>query len=325
MLFLLPRSPSLSPILLHAFRPPVSGFSRQWPALAFFPLCSLGGSFFIGASGRTSTTGFRTLKNRNRPVNPVTFSNEHSNNISHSPQKLSRLHHRQQPASNRAHHPRHQATSTNQSQRLLQRLSRLGLSANSGYPTDEDTVSSILDIDLDYFRFFDDPVGELDRLLTWADRPIDIVVEHHDEAFERWVSAVKRRAIRTPGFILHADEHHDMLSDRRPIGFGNFLYFAMRRWPKCRVHWLVNGRIDHPDMWLSERAWKSVGDRFTLGSSRPPRAWLKPDFVSVCTSPGFIHKTLRRKLLRRLHANTATQTPGSGCSTMGSHKGGPYG
>ena len=90
MLFLLPRSPSLSPILLHAFRPPVSGFSRQWPALAFFPLCSLGGSFFIGASGRTSTTGFRTLKNRNRPVNPVTFSNEHSNNISHSPQKLSR-------------------------------------------------------------------------------------------------------------------------------------------------------------------------------------------------------------------------------------------
>ena len=168
-------------------------------------------------------------------------------------------------------------------------------------------MSSILDIDLDYFRFFDDPVEELDRLLTWADRPIDFVVEHHDEAFERWVSAVKRRATGAPRFILHADEHHDMLSDRRPIGFGNFLYFAMRRWPNCRVHWLVNGPIDHPDMWLSERVWKSIADRFTLGS-RPPRAWPKPDFVSVCTSPDFIDKGLRRKLIRRLHTNTPTQT-----------------
>ena len=75
-------------------------------------------------------------------------------------------------------------------------------------------MSSILDIDLDYFYFFDKPVEELDRLLAWAGRPVDFVVEHHHEAFERWVNAVKHRVIRAPQFILHVDEHHDMLSDR---------------------------------------------------------------------------------------------------------------
>ena len=35
------------------------------------------------------------------------------------------------------------------------------------------------------------------------------------------------------------DEHHDMFGERGPAGFGNFLYFAMRRWPDCRAHWLV--------------------------------------------------------------------------------------
>ena len=134
-------------------------------------------------------------------------------------------------------------------------------------------MSSILDIDLDYFRFFDNPVEELHRLLAWAGRPVDFVVEHHDEAFERWVNAVKQRVIRAPRFILHVDEHHDMLSDRRPIGFGNFLYFAMRRWPTCLVHWLVQEPIDCPDMWLSERGWNSVADRFTTGATLP---WLGP-------------------------------------------------
>ena len=169
----------------------------------------------------------------------------------------------------------------------------------------EDTVSSILDIDLDYFRFFDNPVEELDRLLAWAGRPVDFVVEHHHEAFERWVNAVKHRVIRAPRFILHVDEHHDMLSDRRPIGFGNFLYFAMRRWPSCRVHWLVKEPIDCPDMWLSERGWNSVADRFTTGATLP-LAWPMPDLVSVCTSPGFIDKALRRKLVRQLDAETST-------------------
>ena len=34
-------------------------------------------------------------------------------------------------------------------------------------------MTSILDIDLDYFRFFDDPLNRLNELLDWATRPVD--------------------------------------------------------------------------------------------------------------------------------------------------------
>ena len=45
-------------------------------------------------------------------------------------------------------------------------------------------MSVILDIDLDYFPLFDQPVDELERLLSWAGRPVDFVVEHHHEALQ---------------------------------------------------------------------------------------------------------------------------------------------
>jgi hypothetical protein len=54
-------------------------------------------------------------------------------------------------------------------------------------------MSVILDIDLDYFPLFDQPLGELERLLTWAGRPVDFVVEHHHEAFKRWKRMVAAR------------------------------------------------------------------------------------------------------------------------------------
>jgi len=41
-----------------------------------------------------------------------------------------------------------------------------------------------------------------------------------------------------------------MLGETKPIQHGIFLYFAMRQWPDCRVHWQVNGSIDSPKMWL---------------------------------------------------------------------------
>ena len=161
------------------------------------------------------------------------------------------------------------------------------------------SATSILDIDLDYFRLFADPEAEIGRLLAWASRDVDIVVEQHHQAFCGWVDLVRRRAISAPRFILHADEHHDMLGLRPPIGFGNFLYFTMRRWRSCRVHWLVREPIDEPEMWLSEKAWRSVAARFTMGPSIPT-AWPKPDLVSVCISPDFVGAGLRRTLVRRL-------------------------
>jgi hypothetical protein len=167
-------------------------------------------------------------------------------------------------------------------------------------------LSSILDIDLDYFVFLDNPVERLDSLLRWGARPVDFVVEHHHEALARWIVAVKQRLIRAPQFILHVDDHHDLLGERRPIGCGNFLYFAMRRWPRCRVHWLVQHALDSPDMWLSERAWDAVARRFSAGPHRR-RDWPKPDLVSVCTSPDFVDEELRRRLLKRV-AESAKST-----------------
>jgi len=46
-------------------------------------------------------------------------------------------------------------------------------------------MSVILDIDLDYFRFFDEPLERLDELLAWADRPVDAVFKDHHEALRR--------------------------------------------------------------------------------------------------------------------------------------------
>jgi hypothetical protein len=162
-------------------------------------------------------------------------------------------------------------------------------------------MTSILDIDLDYFEFVANPVDRLEELLDWANRPVDRLVDHHHKSLEYWVDAVRKRSLSAPRFILHVDEHHDMLSERKPVNCGNYLYFAMRRWPKCRVHWQVDDPIDSPSMWLSDEAWELVAGRFTVGPRRRG-GWPKPDLVTVCTSPGFISKKLARKLVRQVRA-----------------------
>lgn len=164
-------------------------------------------------------------------------------------------------------------------------------------------MTSILDIDLDYFRFFDDPLDRLNELLDWANRPADRLVVRHHESLEYWTHAIHERSLAAPRFILHVDEHHDMLGERKPVSFGNFLYFAMRRWPNCRVHWQVNQPIDSPRMWLSDEAWNLVADRFTAGPRRR-NGWPKPDIVTVSTSPGFIDKRLAAKLVGALRPSS---------------------
>ncbi len=100
----------------------------------------------------------------------------------------------------------------------------------------------------------------------------------------------------TPDLIIHVDEHHDMMSERPPANFGNFVCFAMRHWPDCRVVWVTPQPIDDPSMWLSEDAWEDVAPRFAWARGLS-RRWPKPDVLSVCTSPDFIDQDLRRRLL----------------------------
>ena len=81
-------------------------------------------------------------------------------------------------------------------------------------------MSVILDIDLDYFALFEQPIHELERLLAWAGRPIDFVVRHHHETYARWKQMVAAAAVGRPHLIIHVDEHHDMMSERPPANFG---------------------------------------------------------------------------------------------------------
>ncbi|MFH0340959.1 MAG: hypothetical protein ACHBNF_02285 [Chromatiales bacterium] len=157
-------------------------------------------------------------------------------------------------------------------------------------------MSVILDIDLDYFGLFPDPLPELRRILDWAQRPVDFIVPHHHEAFRRWKKLVAAGTIGPPHLLLHVDEHHDMMSEIPPPNLGSFLYFAMRHWPQCKVVWITVDPIDHPSQWLSDDAWDAVSSRFRRTNGFRPH-WRRPDLVSVSTSPGFVDPALTESLL----------------------------
>jgi hypothetical protein len=160
------------------------------------------------------------------------------------------------------------------------------------------TIYSILDIDLDYFNQMPDPTLCLKEILNWAGCPVSIVVERHDHAFNQWRKGWQTRNI-SPSHILHVDEHHDMMDQQQQTNIANFMFHAMRIWPQCRVHWLVQHPIDSPSMWLDDETWYSFRARFSYGPNRPSR-WPKPDFVSVCTSPDFVAPSLAMELMEVL-------------------------
>jgi len=157
-------------------------------------------------------------------------------------------------------------------------------------------MSSILDIDLDYFNLIENPEKRLRELLDWDNRRIAFIVEKHHKAFSRWKDRVKRGTLRPPSHILHVDEHHDMMDQKSNTNIANFMYHAMRTREKCRVHWMVDTPIDSPEMWLDDDVWELFCQRFTVGSNRP-HGWPKPDLVSVCTSPNFVSNKLLQRLL----------------------------
>ena len=165
-------------------------------------------------------------------------------------------------------------------------------------------MSSILDIDLDYFNLMDNPVQRLSQLLAWAACPVTFVVESHHQAFRRWIRCVEKGSLPEPRYILHVDEHHDMMDEKAQPNIANFVYHAMRTWPQVRVHWLVEQAIDSPSMWLSEDTWMVLSDIFTFGE-RLPRNWPKPELVSFCTSPEFVPVMRRKELMTLVEKSIA--------------------
>ena len=157
-------------------------------------------------------------------------------------------------------------------------------------------MSCILDIDLDYFNLIENPEKRLREILDWGNRRIAFIVEKHHKAFSRWKDRVKRGTLTPPSHILHVDEHHDMMDQKRNTNIANFMYHAMRTWKSCRVHWMVHHQIDSPEMWLDDDVLELFSQRFTVGSNRP-HGWPKPDLVSVCTSPNFVSNELLQRLL----------------------------
>lgn len=160
-------------------------------------------------------------------------------------------------------------------------------------------MSSILDIDLDYFVIFNNPIARLKELLEWSGQPVNIIVEQHHKVLKQWETFIKKGVISSPKYILHVDEHHDMMDEKRTLNIANIFYHVMSKWPDCYVFWLVEQAIDTPEIWLSQEVWSSFVQRFKSGPQRP-HAWPKPDMVSVCTSPQFINKTLRCQLLKQI-------------------------
>ena len=67
-----------------------------------------------------------------------------------------------------------------------------------------------------------------------------------------------------------------MMDELKRTNIANFMYHAMRMWPRCRVHWLVEDPIDSPSMWLDDESWRSLCRRFSFGPERP-RDWPTPD------------------------------------------------
>jgi len=157
-------------------------------------------------------------------------------------------------------------------------------------------ASSVLDIDLDYFGLVKEPVQRLRKLLSWAGCPVSVVVDEHHHALREWRRLIARGGLAEPGFILHVDEHHDMMDEQSRPSVSNVMYHAMRTWDKCRVHWLTVSPIDSPAMWLSEETWSALRKRFSM-SSRIPPGWPRPDLASVTRSPEFVSKVLADRLL----------------------------
>lgn len=91
-------------------------------------------------------------------------------------------------------------------------------------------MSSILDIDLDYFVILDDPTKRLKDILEWANRPIDFIVEEHHRVLRRWEVYIKKGMISPPRYILHVDEHHDMMDEKKMPNIANVVYQAMPSW-----------------------------------------------------------------------------------------------
>ena len=167
-------------------------------------------------------------------------------------------------------------------------------------------MGSILDIDLDYFNLMDHPIQRLEEILDWAKCPIAFVEEEHHNVLRRWKTYVKNGRLPEPKYILHADEHHDMMDEKSRPNIANVMYHAMCLWPECRVHWLVEHPIDSPSMWLSDEAWELLSKRFSCGRTIPSK-WPKPQFVSICTSPDFVRKKCYAKLTEFIKRITNTK------------------
>jgi hypothetical protein len=104
-----------------------------------------------------------------------------------------------------------------------------------------------------------------------------------------------RVRLTPPEFILHVDEHHDIMNAKQTPNIANVMYHAMTRWPACRVCWMARDRIDDPSQWLPDEVWALLKPRFRMVKRLPAR-WPKPDLVSVCTSPEFVHDSLLKQL-----------------------------
>jgi hypothetical protein len=69
-------------------------------------------------------------------------------------------------------------------------------------------VTSILDIDLDYFNLVSDPIRVLSEMLAWANRPVDVLADNHADAMRLMDPAKEVTAAEASILFLHDSESH---------------------------------------------------------------------------------------------------------------------
>ena len=161
-------------------------------------------------------------------------------------------------------------------------------------------MGSVLDIDLDYFNLVNNPRQELINLLMWGNKSVEIIVENHNEVLPRLKKMLNNKKLDELYYILHVDEHHDLMDEKNSVNIANFSFHVMTFWENCKLHWLVQNPIDTPEMWISDAAWNKLKNRFTYGETIPEK-WPKPDIVSICKSPEFINKKLLENLIEEIN------------------------
>lgn len=152
-----------------------------------------------------------------------------------------------------------------------------------------------LNVDLDYFNFSNDPLGDLDDLLCMLDPSIlcAVTVEHHT-VLKHLKRVVRDGVLKTPFNVIHVDQHHDFYYNSllgKVIDCGNFMHSLPL--DKCEsITWFQNTSPEEADWDDASRMLLKKKGIITRKTKIKPWEekkinWKKIRFVTFTISPDY--------------------------------------